>query len=294
MSKILRRPMFRKGGAVEKGIGSMMPRKKYQEGSEYTERLTKAAGELGDYDPVTKFLLSYGPALATQKPTGGLLGTLSAAAAKPTEQLLLDRAKRAEEARNLRIAGEKAAIEQEGRMALLEKELLAKENIAKMQAEAIQKGTLTDQIEFNAKEYQGQGYGADESNRIARFDILTKPVLVESVGQAKVQDDPLDINITDPNIRKKYIEKNKDKAGTYFYSSKTNSIVKLEVNPKTGILDFIQTDKFGNPIEKIEPSVPVPTDVKKIKPEQTPSSGYLREGKPKEKDIPGYIDISGA
>ena len=32
MSKILRRPMFRKGGAVEKGIGSMMPRKKYQEG----------------------------------------------------------------------------------------------------------------------------------------------------------------------------------------------------------------------------------------------------------------------
>jgi hypothetical protein len=51
MSKILKRPMFRKGGAANEGIMSMaQPRKNYREGTNIYERLKK-------FDPSLELLL---------------------------------------------------------------------------------------------------------------------------------------------------------------------------------------------------------------------------------------------
>jgi hypothetical protein len=48
MSKILKRPMFRKGGAANEGIMSMaQPRKNYQQGTNIYERLKKFDPSLG-------------------------------------------------------------------------------------------------------------------------------------------------------------------------------------------------------------------------------------------------------
>jgi len=102
MSRVLRRPMFRKGGTVEKGIGSMMPRKKYALGDLAKVVPTKQEMEefrtmypryeeatSGFEDPLTKFLLSYGPALA-EKTGGSTLQNLIAATKEPTKELYED------------------------------------------------------------------------------------------------------------------------------------------------------------------------------------------------------------
>lgn len=102
MSRILKRPMFRKGGTVEKGIGSMMPRNKYvlgdlakviptkEEMSEFkTMYPMYEESTSGFEDPITKFLLSYGPALA-EKTGGSTLQNLIAATKEPTKELYED------------------------------------------------------------------------------------------------------------------------------------------------------------------------------------------------------------
>ena len=111
MSKIFKRPMFRKGGPTS-GMNGIMtgivdrtnhaddggPVMDYiqkiipteSEMSAFKERMPKPAERTGLDDPLTQFLLSYGPSLATAKPTGGIIGTAVGAAAEPTKQLFKD------------------------------------------------------------------------------------------------------------------------------------------------------------------------------------------------------------
>jgi len=86
MSRTLKRPMFRKGGEVMEGIMTgIKPREKFLKGSKdprtdmfgnITEQMNlidKVAG-VGDSplsDPLTQFLLSYGPALVGGEAAGG-------------------------------------------------------------------------------------------------------------------------------------------------------------------------------------------------------------------------------
>src|SRR5210317_816945 len=107
MSKIFKRPMFRKGGPTsgmngimtgivdrEKhaisdpdGVGSQTFRDTVQNRLDLIE---SAVGTSGLDDPLTSFLLQYGPALATAKPTGGIIGTAVGAAKEPVANLLKD------------------------------------------------------------------------------------------------------------------------------------------------------------------------------------------------------------
>tara|TARA_Y100000004_G_scaffold185770_1_gene236444 strand:- start:5166 stop:6014 length:849 start_codon:yes stop_codon:yes gene_type:complete len=104
MSKIFRRPMFRKGGGTnmngimsgitnremhansdEQGVGGPTFKEQVQNRMDIIQ--SAVGGNKGLDDPLTQFLLSYGPAIATQKPTGNLLGTIVGAAKGPTENL---------------------------------------------------------------------------------------------------------------------------------------------------------------------------------------------------------------
>ena len=100
MSKIFRRPMFRGGSTNNKMSGIMsgiQDRNNYQDAGrvgeltkENLDLLMQNAPEDKGFDPLTTFLLQYGPALATAKPTGSLIGTAVGAAKEPVANLLKD------------------------------------------------------------------------------------------------------------------------------------------------------------------------------------------------------------
>jgi len=103
MSKIFKRPMFRKGGDVGGGImDNVIERRNYATSnaddlgvgvklSDSIDTIMAAGGDKsGLGDPLTQFLLSYGPALATQTGTGSTIGNIVAAAKGPTEDLIKD------------------------------------------------------------------------------------------------------------------------------------------------------------------------------------------------------------
>lgn len=148
MSKVFRRPMFRKGGGVNmNGIMSgIEDRQNYQEGNrvkELTEQYTEQLGADSPYkgfDPLTTFLLQYGPALATARPTGsgfsGAISTALGAAEKPIESLLEAQAERRKYERDLRSGATQLAIEQAGREQLQKDELAAKERMLELQLES--------------------------------------------------------------------------------------------------------------------------------------------------------------
>ena len=74
--------------------------------------LQEAGGDRAGYDPLTSFLLQYGPALATQTGGGGTLGNLVAAAKDPVASMLQDKRREDQYQRELRTEAAGAAIKQ--------------------------------------------------------------------------------------------------------------------------------------------------------------------------------------
>ena len=110
--KTLRRPMFRKGGNVGTGVMTgIVDRGNYKFGDRVQEQditdyisLVKGGGQDMSSDPVTDFLLQFGPNLLSQTPTGGgglkgLLSTAGGAAKEPLKDLIKN--KRAQRSENL-------------------------------------------------------------------------------------------------------------------------------------------------------------------------------------------------
>jgi len=210
MSRVFRRPMFRKGGGVnmngimsgiedrqqfrsgsidmnpaDTGFQLSLPQRSAQElgydfdfavptfkrspvrsvgdiRSTYEKELLEAAGDRGGFDPLTTFLLQYGPQAATQTGGGGLIGNLVAAAKDPVDTLIKD--KRDEDAflRGIRTKAAGAAIttkEDQDKMAM---EIENKIEVAK--ADVINKG----------KELQNKIYANKELTNAERDNLLTQ------------------------------------------------------------------------------------------------------------------------
>jgi hypothetical protein len=144
MSRILRRPMFRRGGNVGEGIMSgIVDRENYQTGSvpelgELTEQniqaLLKAAGPSQESDPLTTFLLQYGPALAQQR-GGSTLGNIVAAAEKPIASMLESKKRESDFLRSLKTQAAGAAIKQRSEMESAERDRLFRQELADKAAE---------------------------------------------------------------------------------------------------------------------------------------------------------------
>jgi hypothetical protein len=69
------------------GVGNQDIKSKVQNRIDLIESIS---GGTGLDDPLTSFLLQYGPALATARPTGGIIGTAVGAAKEPVANLLSD------------------------------------------------------------------------------------------------------------------------------------------------------------------------------------------------------------
>jgi len=113
MSRVFKRPMFRKGGNVGDGIMTgIVDRENHaisdvdgvggqtfrDEVQNRIDLINSVSGGTGLDDPLTQFLLQYGPALATERGGGSTFGNIVAAAKKPVEGLL----KRQSEKRKLK------------------------------------------------------------------------------------------------------------------------------------------------------------------------------------------------
>lgn len=178
MSKVLRRPMFRKGGNVGTGIMTgIVDREEYADAgsamaagqrgmganidfgltnsaaetnpiyqqrtipslknltAESIEALQEAAGSRGGFDPLTSFLLAYGPAAAMENRGGGTIANLIAAAKEPAAALIKGKEDEDKFQRGLRTQATGAAIAQRNQMIAAESDRMFRADLAKAQAD---------------------------------------------------------------------------------------------------------------------------------------------------------------
>jgi hypothetical protein len=112
MSKVFRRPMFRKGGNVGEGIMTGI-RDNFSDGST-SERLAAAVAKYPSQalDPLTQFLIQGGLKLVSQPTTGGgVIADVGTALQEPTSQLMSGLAKKGELERDIALQGEILDIE---------------------------------------------------------------------------------------------------------------------------------------------------------------------------------------
>ena len=186
MSRIFRRPMFRKGGGANmNGIMSgIEDRENFQEGTpSRVEELAAAnlktlGGDQQDkgFDPLTSFLLQYGPALASQTPTGsglsGLISTGLAAADKPVKSLLEQQAERRKYLRDLKAGATELAIKQAGEESLLEKKLAGQKELTELELGAAGTTGFKDYLE----QYQGSSVQAKNRSDYENKGLESKAV----------------------------------------------------------------------------------------------------------------------
>lgn len=271
MSRILKRPMFRKGGSVDEGIVSL-GRKKYADGpgpaldpndpliqdAQRREALLRQyAGPAGDSkQDLYDMLIQGGLNLVSGTGAGkGTLGAVAESFKKPTAQFLQKRPGEEAFQRQLKLSAATGALGAEG----ARKELESKEKIAKMALEA-QTGNLAKTI---AEEERGRGKDPSLAGNIGKYVADIKPEMDKKYGSTQVGG-RIEQDITNPKQRKKFISKNKSKKDKYFYDAVYDRIVQLVINTKTGELDFIEVDQTGTADIKQTPKT-IPTSKKKIK-----------------------------
>lgn len=122
MSRILKRPMFRKGGNVGTGIMTgIVDRDNLKEGTIPTigelrapiEKELLEAAEYKSVDPLTKFLLTFGPAYGSATGPGGGVARALQAAQKPLAEMLADKEQQEKFKRDVRISATKSAMEKQ-------------------------------------------------------------------------------------------------------------------------------------------------------------------------------------
>ena len=115
MSKIFRRPMFRKGGNVGEGIMTgIVDRDNYSQGSA-TERLMKVMQDnpVQTVDPVAELLISAGLRGFSETGGGSTFGNLAKAFEDPTQQYFKRVGEQGKAKRDLALAGAQLDIEQD-------------------------------------------------------------------------------------------------------------------------------------------------------------------------------------
>ena len=166
MSRVFRRPMFRKGGGANmNGIMSgIEDRQNFENGTpSRVEELAAAnlktlGGDQPDkgFDPLTTFLLQYGPQVAGQTGGGNLIGNLLLAAEKPVQNIIENQAERRRYMRDLKAGATELAIKQAGEEKLLADKLAAQKQLAEMELGALSTTDFKDYLE----QYQGSSVQA--------------------------------------------------------------------------------------------------------------------------------------
>jgi len=229
MSNTFRRPMFRRGGEAMTGImGNVTPRVNHAVGSpesfvtDYTQQLRDAGGSYGGVDPLTAWLLRAGPAMMNEPKRGGTLATLARATAEPTEQAIGDINKQAMSERDLRLAGAQMGLTQHGKESIWDKRIAA-QNEDKI-------NPLDAQILERADWYmKNKSVSEFVANNMATYDFDIGDKMRENFTIDLV----IDSDVVPPpgDGRNKWVRKNSDSLGKYFFDPYDGTIKKIIMDP---------------------------------------------------------------
>ena len=189
MSRIFRRPMFRKGGNVGEGIMTgIVDREMHNESNpngvgaqnapvdfeqQYIDKITAAGAGNQGMDPLTAYLLAAGPAISSGTSFSDAVGKL----ADPNKQLIELMNKRAESQRNLKVGAAQFGLEQSSKERLLDKEIQARLDLESMKEKS---NPLYDmQLGEEVQTYSGQPQVAQ---RAAKFKVTDSDELYKKVG----------------------------------------------------------------------------------------------------------------
>jgi len=284
MSKVFRRPMFRKGGNVGEGIMTgIVDREQYANGPNMfdiagprtmdsgapkainqsidipdlgtiTERNVKAlleqAGPSEAYDPLTSFLLQYGPAAAKQT-GGGTFANLIAAAEKPVASLIEAKSKESDFLRSLRTQAAGAAIKEKSELESAERDRLFRKELADMQADLNRDLSQAEILAAKARAdeaFRNQLTLQEErlaGERKIKMDVLKEGQKLESAATkearaANYAEEDYDRDMTKGARREEYESTIRNQIATNFGENKVGGHIDVDVGNEKQINQFMK------------------------------------------------------
>ena len=230
MSRILKRPMFRKGGTPNQGIMTgLVDRKGYAEGT-YKERALEALKTEAPRDTsLYEMLIGGGLNLVGGGGAGeGLMANIARSYKGPSETFF--ERQRAREAYDSKMgsAAAQMALEQE----------FAMEKIAAQKAD--DKSPLYNVFLEQAIE---SGYDAPEAQRIAEYQTIYKQQIQNQVGRESLGG-ILEFDLQDEKATKKQLPKLKNDVGKVFFDPYDGKFKVLTI--KDGVLGFNEFSSIGD------------------------------------------------
>ena len=262
MSRILKRPMFRKGGSTNEGIMTgLVDRKGYANGS-YKERALEALRTDAPRDTsMYEMLIGGGLNLVGGGGAGeGLMANIARSYKGPSEDFFKAQQARREYDRKLEQTAGQIGLEQEFKM-----EQLAAKN-------------QPDTALYNVYLEQGveQGMSGSEAQRFATYHTSIKEDLRQKVGGNRVGGViEVDLNSLPLKKQKEFAKKNKRNIGKYFYDPYDGKIKQLvEQNGELGWIPFDSVDSIDfSPVSGVstESSTPYADEQAAIEQEKSES-----------------------
>jgi len=230
MSRILKRPMFRKGGSTNEGIMTgLVDRKGYATGT-YKERALEALRTDAPRDTsMYEMLIGGGLNLVSGAGAGeGLMANIARSYKGPSEEYFKAQQARREYDRKLEQTAGQIGLEQEFAM-----EQIAAKN-------------QPDTALYNVYLEQGveQGMSGSEAQRFATYHTSIKEDLRQKVGGNRVGG-IIEFDLNDEKQKRKQLPKMKKDIGKYFYDPYDGKIKQLvEQNGVLGFLEFDSVDSI--------------------------------------------------
>jgi hypothetical protein len=260
MSKILKRPMFRKGGPAMSGIMSgIKPRQNYALGEDvqaYRDEFTEAYGSVprgGVFDPITQLLIGFGQQAMTEPSSGNVLRDLVKASKKPSETFFKAKSKEAADKRNVQLAATKFGLTEAGKDRRLQK---------KIDATLEGKESPEDKLKTNlTSEFFATYDDLGKAKNRAEFEVDIKGKMAEKFGASQVS-----FGLDKADIVKK--AKQKKNVGKAFYNLEEGNITQVLPNGEVATFSLTELQGYDAPdtetMKKVKPKriSPLPTEGK--------------------------------
>ena len=260
MSKILKRPMFRKGGPAMTGIMSgIKPRQNYALGEDvqgYRDEFMEAYGSVpqsGVFDPISQLLIGFGQQAITKPSSGNVLQDLVEASKDPSKQFFKAKAKEAADKRNVKLAATKFGLTEAGKDRRLDK---------RIEATLAGKESPEDKLKTNlTSEFFATYDDLGKAKNRAEFEVNIKEKMAEKFGASQVS-----FGLDKADIVKK--AKEKKNVGKAFFNLEEGNITQVLPNGEVATFSLTELGTYDSPdtetMKTVKPKriSPLPTEGK--------------------------------